>query len=268
CTIVFTSTKTISANTTIQNTSGFNVTFDGNNAVQLFFVNSSELTLDNLTLTRGRTGFTGGAITNNGTLNINNSTFSDNHVVAGNAISRGGAIHNNGAPAILNITNSIFTNNSVGLAAPGGDTIGGAVSSSGFGNVTIIGSSFTNNHSDGYGGAIYSYGTMSLTNTTISNNTATGGISGVYSNSSNSTPISGNTFVNNTCSGTFVDNGGNTGSNAAGCLPAVALVASAVCNNQNLEVTITAGDGNFNITGSGPGLPRNNVGVGTHTLNG
>jgi hypothetical protein len=48
----------------------------------------------------------------------------------------------------------------------------------------------------------------------------------------------------------------------------VNLVASAVCNGNNLRVTITAGDGPFNLTGAGNGLPANNVGIGTTTLSG
>ncbi|MCL4253729.1 MAG: hypothetical protein KJ043_08120, partial [Anaerolineae bacterium] len=44
------------------------------------------------------------------------------------------------------------------------------------------------------------------------------------------------------------------------------LVASAMCVNGSLDVTITGGDANFNITGTGASLPMNNVGVGVHTL--
>jgi hypothetical protein len=45
--------------------------------------------------------------------------------------------------------------------------------------------------------------------------------------------------------------------------------ASASCvNSRNLRVQISGGDANFNITGSGPGLPRNNVGPGVYTFTG
>lgn len=46
------------------------------------------------------------------------------------------------------------------------------------------------------------------------------------------------------------------------------LAATAVCNLDNLDVTITAGDTPFNITGTGPGLPLNNVNAGTYPLAG
>ncbi|MCI0710435.1 MAG: hypothetical protein L0154_09765 [Chloroflexi bacterium] len=48
-----------------------------------------------------------------------------------------------------------------------------------------------------------------------------------------------------------------------------ALVASAACNLENLEVTISAGDGPFNITASaGVNTPVNGVNTGTTTING
>ena len=47
------------------------------------------------------------------------------------------------------------------------------------------------------------------------------------------------------------------------------LVASAVCNGPNIEITISAGDGPFNITASsGVGTPALGVGLGTTTVNG
>ncbi|HRF98856.1 MAG TPA: hypothetical protein PLZ51_26785, partial [Aggregatilineales bacterium] len=46
------------------------------------------------------------------------------------------------------------------------------------------------------------------------------------------------------------------------------LVASATCVGADLQVTISAGDANFDITGTGPNLPVNNVGVATHTITG
>lgn len=48
----------------------------------------------------------------------------------------------------------------------------------------------------------------------------------------------------------------------------VALSASAELDGDNLVVTITAGDGPFNITGTGPGLPLSGVAAGVHTLTG
>lgn len=49
---------------------------------------------------------------------------------------------------------------------------------------------------------------------------------------------------------------------------AVGIAASAVCDGDDLTVTITAGDGPFNITGTGSNLPVNGVGLGAHVITG
>lgn len=47
------------------------------------------------------------------------------------------------------------------------------------------------------------------------------------------------------------------------------LVYGVTCDgSDDLQITITAGDGPFNITGTGAGLPLNGVGTGVHTLPG
>jgi hypothetical protein len=51
-------------------------------------------------------------------------------------------------------------------------------------------------------------------------------------------------------------------------LPNIPLNASAVCVGDDLQISITAGDANFNITGVGAGLPMTNIGLGTYTLTG
>src|SRR5262249_13859309 len=48
----------------------------------------------------------------------------------------------------------------------------------------------------------------------------------------------------------------------------IALNASAACNGSNLAVSIGAGDGPFDITGAGTGLPATGVGAGTTPLSG
>ncbi len=46
------------------------------------------------------------------------------------------------------------------------------------------------------------------------------------------------------------------------------LVATAACNGDNLDVTITAGDGPFDITGTGAAMPANGVPAGVTTFTG
>src|SRR6266480_2417195 len=73
-TITVTSTKTISANTTIDG--GSVITISGGNSVGVFSVNAGiTFTVENLTLANGNTGNTfadGGAIANGGTLSVTN----------------------------------------------------------------------------------------------------------------------------------------------------------------------------------------------------
>ena len=76
--ITVTSTKTISADTTID--CGSLITISGGNSVGIFFVaNSAKFTVQNLTIANGNYGGYGGGIYNyNGTLTVTNSTFSGN----------------------------------------------------------------------------------------------------------------------------------------------------------------------------------------------
>ena len=193
----------------VQNTltidgTGEAITVSGNSVVQLMTVNSgATVTLQFLTLTKGvdapLSGIAdgeGGAIVNNGTLTIANSTVSSNKAlgsISGTGLSgEGGAIFNTGT---LLIYNSTFASNQadatgstsglmVGLAE------GGAIYSGAGSALTILNSTFSANKAVGggalecggvsceaaygpaYGGAIYSFGTTSTT--TITNSTFSG----------------------------------------------------------------------------------------------
>src|SRR5437879_917369 len=79
-TITFTGTKEIfgGGGDTVIDATGHNVTFSGNNNVQLFTVDSgSSLTLVNLTLANGKSA-NGGAVVNNGTLSMSYCTVVSN----------------------------------------------------------------------------------------------------------------------------------------------------------------------------------------------
>jgi hypothetical protein len=134
------------------------ITIDGGGSVQLIQVQTgATLNLQFLTLAHGSvTGLfpsQGGAILNNGTLNVTNSTFSANQAIGGSlgggGDGEGGAILNNGT---LNVTNStFFANHATGGKAPRDPVVG-----------------------HGEGGAIYNQGTLSVTDSTFSANQATG----------------------------------------------------------------------------------------------
>ena len=84
----------------------------------------------------------GGAINNNGTLELENCLFEDNHA------SQGGAIYNTGT---ITITKCTFTGNG---ADKTDSSYGGAIFNGKTGSCTITGSSFQNNQAKGDGGAI------------------------------------------------------------------------------------------------------------------
>ncbi len=130
------------------------------------------VTLSNLTITNGNaddsgtqtTNASGGAITNQGTLIVNNCNFTSNSASAtasstsflgssSTAYAYGGAIYNTGS---LTITNSTFTGNRATANANTG---------------VVLGGSTANAYAEG--GAIYSTGTLTVTNSIFVNNTAT-----------------------------------------------------------------------------------------------
>jgi len=122
--------------------------------------NEGTLTINNSSITNS-IGWQGGAIFSSGTLNMNNST-----VANGTSYNGSGVAVFNYYGGILNITNSTFTGN-VGT----GPSQGGAIYS--LGTVTINDSTFTGN-SAYQGGAIYntSGSTVTLLNSIVAGNTS------------------------------------------------------------------------------------------------
>jgi hypothetical protein len=222
--IPISNTLTISQNLTLDG-SGQTVTLDGGNSVGVLLVNSGvSFALNALTIAHGTFNGLGGGLANNGgTVNISNSTFSDNAA---------GGLYNNGGTVTIN--NSIFANNSTplygaGLANRNGGTV--SISNSTFsdnapgglynndGTVTISNSTFAGNSS----GGLYNYsGTLTISNSTvagnsfrglansgaltISNSTVVGNSSGGLANSGALT-IGGSIVANNT-EGNCVNFGG------------------------------------------------------------
>ena len=108
----------------------------------------------------------GGAILNlSGQLNIADSSFEGNLAEKG-----GGAIENYGdrdfPNAQLSITGSTFAGNIAKL------TGGGAISSNDYGSLDIRKSSFTDNQASLFGGAVSSFGELSVANSTFAGNLA------------------------------------------------------------------------------------------------
>ena len=194
---------------TITDPSGLNIngqkakiTISGNGAVRVFVVGvGAKLTVAKLAVAHGvAVGRSGGAILNEGTLMVIDSTFS------ANSARIGGGIYN-GPPGTLTVTNSTFSAN--------GALSGGGIYNDG--TLTMTNSTFSAN-SAGFGGGIYnSTGTLTMTNSTFSANSATVGDSapggGAIFNAGGTSTLS-NTIVANSpsggnCSGTITDGGYN-----------------------------------------------------------
>jgi hypothetical protein len=218
-TITLASTLTINApaaGITIDGT-GQNVTISGGGVNQVMFVGAptsgfarhrvtkarpdaqaslpGPVTLNNLTITDGSAA-DGGAIDNEATLTVNNSTFSGNSAIAYEGGS-GGAIYNDG---MLTVNNSTFSGNSATSDGFGGGS-GGAIYN--VGTLAVNGSTFTGDSViEGLGGAIEnSEGIVTVTNSTFSGNTATGegsitGLGGAIENEG-TLMVSGSTFSSN-----------------------------------------------------------------------
>jgi predicted outer membrane repeat protein len=145
------------------------ITLDGNDNLQIFLVvNGGSLYLRNINLIRGRS-FSGGAIGNqpNGTLDLYRVTIEQSVADGSSSGSGGGAIYSQG---ILRIDQSVLIQNTAfNLANP--PRSGGALSIGG-GTATVRNTTFMSNTAN-YGGAIYvPLGTLNLENVSLIGNTA------------------------------------------------------------------------------------------------
>ena len=148
-------------------------------------LNLIETTFSNNTATSTGRSF-GGAIYNIGTLNLTDSKFTSN-----TAGTTGGAIYNYENTGITTITNGSFTDNTA--------YSGGAIDNENI--LTATGTTFTGNDATGgsacYGGAIYSYCDTTLTDCTFTGNTATYD-GGAITNYSGTLKINSGYFSSNT----------------------------------------------------------------------
>ncbi len=171
--------------------SGQSITISGNNLYMVMYLdNGKTLTLNKVTIDRGNSATSGGAIFNyQGTLIVSDSVFSNNH-----ATNYGGAIYvSNGS---LNITNTKFHSNSA--------TDGGGIKAYGS-TLSISRSTFSYNNVSGNGGGIFNdhSSTLTLSNSTFSGNIATWG--GGLANYDSTLIVLSSTISGNTV---FVSGGG------------------------------------------------------------
>ncbi len=216
-------------------TSGAGMTVDGNHAVRVFVVNSGvTASISTLTIANGNAlNADGSGIYNQGTLTVTNSTFSGN--TAGLLGVSGGGIYNVGT---LTVTNSTFSGNS---AIGGGGGIYNA------GTLTVTNSTLSRNSANGAGGGIYNFmsGTLTVKNSTFSRNSTNNGFGGGVNNqgtlmvtnstlSGNSAGTGGGIFNQGTLTVTNTIIAGNTAPSSPDILGAV------VSHGHNL-LSITSG---------------------------
>src|SRR5437667_5295047 len=141
--------------------------------------NDGTLALDDCVITGNIAKVSGGGVANrlNGSsLTMNNCFVTGDSVATSGNDGWGGGVYN--GPGTMNVTNSTVSDNSV-QADAGHDAYGGGVYNEG--SLTIIGSKVSGNHStgggdaDGGGGGIFNDNQLTLTTSTVDSNTATGG---------------------------------------------------------------------------------------------
>jgi len=198
---------------------------------------SGTLTLDSSTVSANVASSTGAGIFNRATLNIQNGSLIGGAGARNSAFSGGGVSNVSGTTTIDNSTVSanVVGDDGAGIYITGGtlnvqngSTIGGAgvpnnsgrgggifiqgstanIDASGGGCIdttagfgtTITGSTFSSNTSSSHGGCIFNSGTLSITNSTFSNN-STGGFldsgGGIYNDGAGTLRVTNSTFSGN-----------------------------------------------------------------------
>lgn len=195
---------------------------------------SGDITVSNLTIQNGYIYGNGAGISNsNGTLNVVNTTISNNNADGVDGGGKGGGIYNDGGT--VNLSNSTISNNDAEYS-------GGGIYSNG--SVTLTDSTVSRN-SASYGGGIDNFGTATLTNSTVSGNNVTG----TYAAGGGILNANELTLTNSTVSGNNVT-GGNYGA-GGGIYNAgtTTLTNSTVSGNNVNGPTQSGGGGIFNAGG-------------------
>ncbi len=145
--------------------SGHIISISGQNARRVFTVNSGvTATFSNLEITQGYSSDFGGGIQNQGALTLLNSKVS-----ASKADYQGAGVHNTGT---LTVTNSTLSGNTAGTVSATG--AGGGIFNASTGAATIRNSTLWTNTAAMGGGLVNDGGTLTLVNSTLVGNEATG----------------------------------------------------------------------------------------------
>jgi len=154
--LLTTGTLTIAQSVTISGPGASSLAISGNNAVQVFMINSDAIvTISGLTVENGAASGGGAGIFNSGTLTVTDS------IVSGNSTDvDGGGIFNSGT---MTVTNTTVSANSVSCCFGGGIFNEGTLAVT---NSTVSG----NSGKMFYGGGVFNQGTLTVANSTVSGN--------------------------------------------------------------------------------------------------
>ncbi len=150
---------TITDDVTIVGTGASKLTISGNNASGVFEIagTGTDVSIDGLRIANANDVVYGSIFLNHNTsLNLTNSTVSDNRGAVGGIFNRGN----------LSLTNSTISSNQ-------GSSLGGGVFNTGtlsLTNSTVYRNGAIGNFISTYGGGIFNTGNLSITNSTVSNN--------------------------------------------------------------------------------------------------
>ncbi len=236
------------------------------------------LELENVEITGGFvTGNSGGGIYNSGTVSINNSTISGN--LENFLIDGGGGIHNAGT---ANISNSTISDNSAfyggGIYNTGTATISDSAISGNFSNtsgggilnrygiVSISNSNISGNSADFDGAGIYSLGTATISDSTISGN-SNGGINNSGTAIISDSTISGNLMggINNSGAATISDSTISGNSNGGINNSGTAIISDSTISSNSTGIN---NSGTANISNSTISNNSNPRGGGIRNSNG
>jgi len=227
---------------------GDGTTVDGDAASQVLYINTSVVTLNEMTITNGfefsfvgyEFLYRGGGIvsSSNSSITLNNSTVSDNFGAIG-----GGILSFSNSRITLN--NSTVSGNRLSLG-------GGGIRFLSTDSLTLNNSTVSGN-SAARGGGIYSHYTsiVILNNSTVSGNSAANG-GGIYSLETSSV-----TLNNSIVAGNIAANGAELGNYSSNPVTANGnnLFGHSGLNNSEAFVNFTPGDSDINATSNGDNIP-------------
>jgi uncharacterized repeat protein (TIGR01451 family)/CSLREA domain-containing protein len=206
---------------------------------RVFQVWNGTATIGDVTIRHGTSSLSGGGINVNCVTGAQTLQLNDSVVELNQTSSRGGGIAVEQCPsAQIIVSGSVIRNNAAS------DHGGGIAQNTNAGGVTVTNSTISDNTTGAAGGGIMSFSSLTITHSTISGNTANGVSAGGILHTFGTL-----TLTNSTLSGNRTNGGGG------------ALDEAGVANLNNVTITNNTADANANGSEPGPFVPALGGGV-------